>query len=94
MTSQEFIQRVCDLPAVLMVAFKVIQLIQLIDEPNVVTLDGIRKVIIADQTLTTRILKIANSVRYGVRQNIDTISQSLVIMGLKSVKIVTLFKNT
>ena len=40
------------------------------------------------------VFKVANSALYGDRQNIDAIIQVIVIMGLKNVKIITLFKNT
>jgi HD-like signal output (HDOD) protein len=41
-----------------------------------------------------RVFKAARLGLYGIRQNIDTITRAIAIMGLKSVKIITLFKNT
>ncbi len=86
MTSKEIILKAIDLPAVPMVAAKVIQLI---DNPNT-SIDDLQKAIIADQAMTSRILKIANSSFYGVRQNIDTISEALSILGLKVTRLIVL----
>ncbi len=91
MTSKELIQKVCDLPPVPMVAFRVLNLIN--NEANVM-LDDLQKVITADQALTARMLKVANSALYAGRQNIDTITQAVTILGLKSVKIITLAAST
>ncbi|MEW6417050.1 MAG: HDOD domain-containing protein [Nitrospirota bacterium] len=47
-----------------------------------------------DTLLNMFVLKAVSSALYRVRQNIDTITQAIAIMSLKSVKIITLFKNT
>lgn len=86
MTSKEIILKAVDLPAVPMVAARVIQLI---DNPNS-SLDDLQKTIMADQAMTSRILKIANSSFYGVRQNIDTLSEALSILGLKVTRLIVL----
>lgn len=86
MTSKEIILKAVDLPAVPMVALRVIQLI---DSPNT-SLDDLQKTIMADQAMTSRILKIANSSFYGIRQNIDTISEALSILGLKVTRLIVL----
>ncbi len=86
MTSKETILKAIDLPAVPMVAARVIQLI---DNPNA-SLDDLQKTIMADQAMTSRILKIANSSFYGVRQNIDTLSEALSILGLKVTRLIVL----
>lgn len=86
MTSKEIILKAIELPAVPMVAGKVIELI---DNPNS-SLEDLQKAITADQAMTTRILKIANSSFYGIRQNIDTISEALSILGLKVTRLIVL----
>lgn len=86
MTPKEIILKTVDLPAVPMVAERVIQLI---DDPNT-SLEDLQKSIMADQAMTSRILKIANSSFYGVRQNIDTLSEALYILGLKVTRLIVL----
>jgi len=86
MKSREIILKTVDLPAVPMVAARVIQLI---DDPNT-SLNELQKSIMADQAMTSRILKIANSSFYGVRQNIDTLSEALSILGLKVTRLIVL----
>lgn len=86
MTSKEIILKTMDLPAVPVIAAKVIQLI---DNPTT-SLDDLQKSIVADQAMTSRILKIANSSFYGVRQNIDTITEALSILGLKVTRLIVL----
>jgi hypothetical protein len=55
---------------------------------------GMKSKEIIQKICAMRVFKAANSGLYGVRQNIDTITRAIAIMGLKSVKIITLFKNT
>lgn len=86
MTSRELILNTCDLPSVPMVATKILKLVR---DPTA-TLDDIQKAIIADEALASRILKIANSAFYGTRQNIDTISRAVSIMGFNTIKTLTL----
>lgn len=86
MTSKETILKAIDLPAVPMVAAKVIQLI---DDPKT-SFNDLQKAIMADQAMASRILKIANSSFYGVRQNVDTISEALSILGLKVARLIVL----
>lgn len=77
---------VCDIPAVPHVALKVIRLI---DAPGT-RLDEVQKAIMADQALTSRILKIANSAYYGLRHNVNTVSEAVAIMGFNTLKSVVL----
>ncbi len=76
----------CDIPAVPHVAVKVIRLI---DASNT-RLDEIQKAIMADQALTSRVLKIANSAYYGLRHNVETVSEAIAIMGFNTLKSIIL----
>ena len=73
-----------------MVAFKIMKLV---DDP-LTNAEDIQKAIIADQALTTRMLRMANSAFYGVRQKIDTISEAISIMGFNSIRTLTLAVST
>lgn len=90
MTSKELILQTCDLPAVPMVANRIVTLV---DSPNS-SVDEIQKVIMADQALSTRIIKTANSAFYSTRHNVSTISEGINIMGLNTIKTVTLAVST
>lgn len=86
MTQRELILQSYDIPAVPMVA---VRILRLIDDPRT-TIDDLQKAIMADQALATRVLKVANSAFYGVRQNVDTISEAIAIMGFNSIRNLTL----
>jgi putative nucleotidyltransferase with HDIG domain len=90
MTTKELIFKTCELPAVPMIATKIIKLI---DDPHT-NAEDLQKVIIADQALATRMLRMANSAFYGVRQKIDTISEAISIMGFNTIRILTLAIST
>jgi len=76
----------CDIPSVPHVALKVIRLI---DNPNT-RLDDLQKAIMADQALTSRVLKIANSAFYGLRHNVETVSEAVAIIGFNTLKSIVL----
>ena len=90
MTNRELFFKTCELPAVPNIAVKIIKLI---DDPHT-NAEDLQKVIIADQALATRMLRMANSAFYGVRQKIDTISEAISIMGFKAIRILTLAIST
>ncbi|MFN3396515.1 MAG: HDOD domain-containing protein [Thermodesulfovibrionales bacterium] len=86
MTSRELILQSYDIPAVPMVAVKILRLI---DDPKTM-IDDLQRTIMADQGLATRVLKMANSAFYGVRHNVDTISEAIAIMGFNAIRNLTL----
>ncbi len=86
MTGKELILQNYDIPAVPMVAVKVLKLI---DNPAT-SVEELHKAIMADQALATRVLKVANSAFYGVRHNIDTISEAISLMGFNTIRNLTL----
>lgn len=90
MLLKELILKACDIPPVPMVALKVLKLIE---DPNS-TLEDLQRVIMGDQAMAARILKIANSAFHGSRRNIDTVSQAITIIGFNTVKSVVLAAST
>ncbi len=82
----ELILKTCEIPAVPMVALKVIRLL---DDPNT-DLDALQNAIIADQSLAARVLRVANSIYYGSRRNIDTVSEAIIIIGFQIIKDIVL----
>lgn len=86
MTKKELILQNYDIPAVPMVA---VRILRLIDDPKT-TVDDLQKAIMADQALAARVLRIANSAFYGVRHNVDTVSEAITIMGFNTIRNLTL----
>lgn len=86
MTPRELILQNYEIPAVPMVAVKILRLI---DDPKTM-IDDLQRAIMADQGLATRVLKMANSAFYGVRHNVDTISEAIAIMGFNAIRNLTL----
>ena len=54
------------------------------------TVDDMEKVILKDQVLTTKILRLANSAYYGYARKISTISQATVLLGFQAIKSIAL----
>lgn len=75
-----------DLPALPDVAMKVIRLA---DDPNASAL-ALGRVIGTDQGLTARVLRMANSAFYGVSRRIGTVQEGVVVLGMRTIKVLTL----
>ncbi len=61
------------------------QIIELTEDPKA-TIQDLEDVILKDQVLTTKILRVANSAYYSYNRKISTISQAAVLIGFKAVK--------
>lgn len=85
-TNIELILKTCEIPAVPMVALKVLRLV---NDPNT-EIEALQSAIIADQSLSARVLRIANSVYYGSRRNIDTVSDAIIMTGFSTIKNIVL----
>ncbi|MDA8083638.1 MAG: HDOD domain-containing protein [Nitrospiraceae bacterium] len=90
MANTEQILKMCDIPAVPMVAMKILRLVE---EENI-NVDALQDVIMADQSLAARVLKMANSSFYGLRRNIDTVSEAIIMMGFNTIKNLALAVST
>lgn len=90
MTAKEKILRSCDIPAVPMVAMKILRLV---DSPST-DLSDLQEVIMADQALAARVLRMANSAYYGLRREIDTVSDAILVMGFATIKNLALAVST
>jgi putative nucleotidyltransferase with HDIG domain len=71
----------CELPPMPLVAIKIIRLIN--DDAEI---DALHDAIMADQSIASNILRIANSSYYGLRRNVDTITDAILILGFDSIK--------
>ena len=83
----EMLQKLADLPAIPQVVFKAREIMA---DANSGIKDVVR-VIETDQAITTKILKTANSVYYGMSGKVSTIQHALIVLGYKIIgEIITL----
>lgn len=80
------LEKISSLPTLPVIAMK---LLHMIGQPEV-SMTEVAKLIVVDPALTSRVLKIANSPYYGVRNRIDTIKLALVVLGLSEIRNVLL----
>ncbi|MBI5639108.1 MAG: HDOD domain-containing protein [Nitrospirae bacterium] len=90
MQSNELILNDCEIPSVPMVAVKILRLVE---DPST-DVEALQDAIMSDQSLAARVLRVANSAYYGLRRNIDTISEAIVMMGFGTIKNLTLAVST
>ncbi|MBC8414149.1 MAG: HDOD domain-containing protein [Nitrospira sp.] len=86
----ELINKAGDLKVLPFVARK---LLSTISEENV-SINDISDIIEKDQTIAARVLKISNSALYGLRHEITSLNQALMVLGLKTVRSLVLSIST
>jgi len=74
------------LPSIPVVAFKVLELCRQED----VDIDDVADVIAKDPALTAKMLKLANSSMFGMSKKVAALDQAMVVLGLRTVKIMAL----
>lgn len=87
---EQLIMETCDLPTMPSVAEKVLRLVS---DPDTTALD-LQKVILVDQAMTARILKLANSVFYGSIRKVQTVSDAIKVMGFNTLKSIVLMASS
>lgn len=85
-TLEEIIRKVEDLPALPHITNEIMRLTE---DPDS-TVQDIENVIMKDQSLTTRVLRLANSAYYGYARRISTISEASVLLGFQAIRSITL----
>jgi len=83
---KKYIESIDDLPSLPSVATSILSLL---DDPNV-TAAELGKMISTDQGVTLRILRMANSAYYGFPRQIGTINLAIVVLGLETVRSLTI----
>ncbi len=86
LTLDSVTSKVNDLPALPTIVNDVMKLTE---DPNS-TVKDLERVIMKDPGLTTRILRLANSVHYGYARRISTISEASILLGFEAIKSMTL----
>ena len=79
---QQLVQTVRDLPALPEV---VVRVMRMAEDPRS-DAQGIARVIATDQAMAARVLKLANSAFYGLPRRVGTLSEAVVILGLRTIK--------
>ena len=79
---KEKVQNIIQLPALPTIA---VEVASLIDNPNT-SVSKLTRVISADQVLTAKVLKIANSPFYGFQRRISTLDFAIMVLGFDSLK--------
>ncbi len=76
------VRQVRDLPAL---PETVLQVMEITEDPKA-SLADVAKVLVSDQALAARVLKLANSAFYGASRRIGTVSDAVVILGMRTTR--------
>ncbi len=82
LTLNYIVNKVDDMPVL---PERINNIITLTEDPNS-TVQDIEKEILKDQSLTTRVLRLANSAYYGYPRKISIVSQATVLLGFQAIK--------
>ncbi|MCF6464009.1 HDOD domain-containing protein [Clostridium sp. Cult1] len=83
---KHIINKVDDMPVL---PSRINKIIEITEDPDS-TIDDLEKEILKDQSLTSKILKLANSAYYGYPRKINTVSEATILLGFQTVKSMTL----
>jgi HD-like signal output (HDOD) protein len=89
-TKDELINKVGDLKVLPFVARKVLETLN--NEGS--TIDDLSNIIEKDQTIAARVLKISNSALYGLRHEVTSLHQAILILGFKTIRSLILSVST
>jgi len=76
------VSKVNDMPVL---PSRINKIIAITEDPDS-TIEDLEKEILLDQSLTSKILKLANSAYYGYPRKINTVSQATILLGFQTVK--------
>jgi putative nucleotidyltransferase with HDIG domain len=80
--AKEMVEKITDLPTIPIVATKVLELL---DKPDV-ELDEVADMILTDQVLAARVIKIVNSPLYRSSTEIKSVKRALVFLGFRHIR--------
>ncbi len=86
----DVIRKVGDLKVLPFVARK---LLETISDENV-SVSDLNDIIEKDQSITARVLKISNSALYGLRQEVSSLQQAIMVLGFKTIRSIVLSVST
>ena len=79
---EHIVARVKDMPVL---PSRLNRIMDITEDPDS-TVEDLEGEILLDQSLTSRILRLANSAHYGYPRKIDTISQAVILLGFQTIK--------
>ena len=79
---EALVRQVRDLPAL---PAAVLRVMELTDDPNAGLAD-VARALASDQALAVRVLKLANSAFYGASRRVSTVSEAVVILGMRTTR--------
>lgn len=85
-TLNNIVSKVNDMPVL---PNRINKIIELTENPDS-TIEDLEKEILKDQSLTSKILRLANSAYYGYPRKINTVSQATILLGFQTIKSMTL----
>jgi putative nucleotidyltransferase with HDIG domain len=89
-TKEDLVKKVGDLKVLPFVARK---LLETISDENV-SIDELTAIIEKDQTIAARVLKISNSAIYGLRHEVTSLQQAIMVLGFKTIRSLVLSVST
>jgi len=89
-TIEQIVAKTTDLPTIPAAAIKVMKETQLASSSAA----SVAKIIVTDQALSARVLRLANSAFYGLSRRIVDLPEAVVVLGMKSVKNLALVAGT
>lgn len=81
-TIEEIVARTTDLPSIPAAALQVMEE----TESPTATAASIAKILMTDQSLAARILRLANSAYYGLARRVTNIQEAVVVLGMRTVR--------
>lgn len=90
MSRDDLITRAGDLDILPFVARK---LLEAVSDHNV-TIESLCRIMEKDQTIAVRVLKISNSALYGLRQEVTSLNQAVMVLGLRTIRSLVLSVST
>ncbi len=85
-TARQMVANIDDLPTIPIVAT---QVLQLLDDPDV-DVDKVADLMLTDQVMTVRVMKMVNSPIYRPTQEITSLKRALVYLGIRNIKEIAL----
>jgi HD-like signal output (HDOD) protein len=82
LSADKLVRTIVDLPPLPAVAFRVLALVN--DERT--TASDLARLLSADQALSAKLLRVANSVEWGFERRITTVREAVVVLGFKQVR--------
>lgn len=83
---EQIVAKVKDIPVL---PIRINKIIKITEDPDS-SIDDLEKEILLDQSLTSKVLRLANSTHYGYPRKINTISQATILLGFQTIKSIAL----